>query len=122
MVDWTTGNVVVFSPMKRETLSDKAVLGEIGRRLQCHRLNLNLSQSEVATKAGVSRRALQKLEGGQSCTLATLVRLLRSLGRLDALDTLLPEPGLSPIQLAKLKGRERKRAGKRRKKTLDAEV
>ena len=109
-------------PMKTEALSDNAVLGEIGRRLQGYRLNLNLSQAEVAEKAGVSRRALQKLEGGQSCTLAVLVRALRALGRLDALDAFLPEPGFSPIQLAKLKGRERKRAGGRRKRTPHAET
>jgi hypothetical protein len=65
----------------------------------------------VAEKAGISRRALQKLESGQACTLTLLVRILRTLGRLDALDSFLPEPGLSPIQSAKLKGRQRKRAG-----------
>jgi putative transcriptional regulator len=101
--------------MKTEGLSDGAVMGEIGRRVRGHRLNLNRSQAEVAEKAGVSRRALQKLEGGQSCTLALLIRTLRALGRLDALDSFLPEPGLSPLQLAKLKGRERQRAGGRRR-------
>ena len=105
--------------MKTETLSDSAALAEIGRRLQTHRLNLNLSQNAVAEKAGVSRRALQNMERGQSCTLALLGRTLRALGRLDALDSFLPEPGLSPMQLAKLKGRARQRAGgsRRTKKT-----
>lgn len=108
--------------MKTDALNDSAVLDEIGRRLQVYRLNLNLSQAQVAEKAGVSRRAFQKLEGGQPCTLALLVRVLRALGRLDALDDLLPEPGLSPIQLAKLKGRERKRAGGHRKRAPAAEA
>ena len=100
--------------MKTDALSDSAVLEEIGRRLQVHRLNLNLSQADLAEKAGVSRRALQKIERGQPYTLTLLIRTLRALGRLDALDSFLPEPGLSPIQLAKLKGRERKRAGRPR--------
>lgn len=108
--------------MKTETLSDGAVGVEIGRRVKVCRLNLNRSQAQVAEKAGVSRRALQKLEGGQSCTLVLLVRVLRALGRLDALDALLPEPGLSPIQLAKLKGRERQRAGGPRKRAPSAEA
>lgn len=38
------------------------------------------------------------------------IRILRALGKMDALDAFLPEPGLSPLQLARLKGRERKRA------------
>ncbi len=100
--------------MKTNAINDAAVLAELGRRVQTHRLNLNLTQSAVAAKAGVSRRALQKLEGGRTCTLLVLVRILRALGRLDALDGFLPEPGLSPLQLAKLKGRERKRAGRTR--------
>ena len=95
-------------------MSDQAVLAEIGHRLQVHRLNLNLTQAAVAEKAGVSRRALQKLESGESCTLAILMRVLRAVGKLDALQTFLPEPRLSPLQLAKLKGRERKRASRGR--------
>ncbi len=91
-------------------MSDKAVLAEMGRRVQVHRLNLNLTQAEVVEKAGVSRRALQKLESGESYTASILIRILRALGRVDTLDAFLPEPGLSPLQLARLKGRERKRA------------
>jgi len=101
--------------MKTNEMGDSAVLAEIGRRLQVHRLNLNLSQTDVAEKAGISRRALQNIERGQTCTLTLLVRTLRALGQLDALDGFLPEPSVSPIQLAKLKGRERKRAGKSRR-------
>ena len=96
-------------------MSDRAVLAEMGRRVQVYRLNLNLKQAVVADKAGVSRRVLQKLENGESCNLSTLIRILRALGKLDALDSFLPEPGPSPLQLAKLKGRERKRASGGRK-------
>ena len=103
--------------MNFEAMSDRALLTELGRRVQIQRLNLNLTQTELAEKAGISRRALQNLEGGHVCTLALLIRALRALGRLDALDAFLPEPGLSPLQLAKLKGRERKRAGGLRRKT-----
>lgn len=96
--------------MNINAMNDKAALAELGRRIQVHRLNLNMTQANVAGKAGVSRRVLQKLEGGQSCNLAVLIRVLRAMGKLDAMDAFLPEPGLSPLQLAKLKGRERKRA------------
>ena len=103
--------------MNFEAMSDKAVLAELGRRVQIQRLNLNLAQTELADKAGISRRALQNLESGRVCTLALLIRVLRALGRWDTLDGFLPEPGPSPLQLARLKGRERKRAGGRRRKT-----
>ena len=96
-------------------MNDKAVLAEMGRRVQIHRLNLNLTQAATAEMAGVSRRALQKLENGEACTLSTLIRILRALGKLDTLAAFLPEPGPSPLQLAKLKGRARKRASGGRK-------
>ncbi len=96
--------------MNFEAMGEKAVLEELGRRVQTQRLNANLAQADVARSAGVSRRALQNLESGRDCTLSLLIRVLRAMGKLDQIEALLPEPGLSPIQLAKLKGRERRRA------------
>jgi transcriptional regulator with XRE-family HTH domain len=94
-------------------MSDRAVLAEIGRRIQAERLNQNVAQADLAERAGISRRALQHLEGGRGCTLSLLLRALRALGRLDAVDLMLPEAGPSPLQLAKLRGRVRQRAGRR---------
>jgi transcriptional regulator with XRE-family HTH domain len=96
--------------MNMETLSDKAILAELGGRLQRERLNRNMTQSHLALKAGIAVRSLQYLETGRPCTLASLIKILRALGNLAALDTFFPEPGFSPIQLAKLKGRDRQRA------------
>ena len=95
-------------------MSDSAILAELGRRVQRERLNRNVAQADLAAKAGVSRRAVQHFEAGFGCTLGTLVRMLRALGRLDALDSFLPEPGISPLQLAKLKGRPRQRTSRAR--------
>jgi transcriptional regulator with XRE-family HTH domain len=91
-------------------MSDKAVFAELGQRIQKERLNQNMAQGNLALKAGVSRRAVQYLETGRAGTLASLIRVLRTLGKLDALDSFLPQPGISPVQLAKLKGAERRRA------------
>jgi transcriptional regulator with XRE-family HTH domain len=106
--------------MNLETMSDRAILGELGSRLQRERLNRNMTQAGLALKSGVSLRSLQYLEMGRPCTLASLIKILRALGNLAALDAFFPEPGLSPVQLAKMKGRERQRAsgpvGKRGKK------
>lgn len=102
--------------MNFEAMSEKAVLAELGRRIQTRRLNGNLAQAEVAGKAGISRRALQNLENGRGCTLSLLIRVLRALGQLAQLEAFLPEPGISPIQLAKLKGRERRRASVARRR------
>ena len=100
-----------------DTTSIAAILLEIGRRIQQERLNQNLSQAELSRKAGVSRKTMTNLETGEGCSLVTLLSVLRGLGRLDQLDAFLPDPGISPVELAKLQGKVRKRAtGKRKTK------
>jgi putative transcriptional regulator len=96
------------------TMSDTAVLAELGRRIQQERLNQNLSQETLAQRAGISRRALQYLEMKGACTLASLIRVLRVLGKLIALEAFLPVPQVSPVQLARLRRTERQRAGGKR--------
>jgi transcriptional regulator with XRE-family HTH domain len=99
--------------MDFNAMSNTTVLQELGRRAQRERLNRDIAQADLAIKAGISRRALQNFESGRPSTTASLIRILRALDKIDSLDSFLPEPGLSPIQLAKLKGRERHRAGGR---------
>ena len=91
-------------------LSDKAIMALIGERVQKERLNQNLTQQELAGHAGIGVRTVKSLEAGERTTVETLIRTLRALDRLGAIDAFLPEPGLSPLQLAKLQGRERQRA------------
>lgn len=91
-------------------LSDAAVLAELGRRIARTRLERNLTQAWLGEEAGVGLATVQRLEGGRAVTLPILVRVLRTLGLLDALDMLVPEPAPSPIELLKLHGRQRRRA------------
>ena len=96
--------------MNFQAMGDNAVLAELGLRVRKERLNQNMAQNDLAIKSGISRRTLQHLETGHTCTLANLIRVLRTIQKLDALDLFLPQPEVSPLQLAKLKGAERQRA------------
>ena len=100
--------------MKFNSMNNQAVLKEIGRRVRRERLNQNTTQEALARLAGVSRRVILDLEAGKGCTLSSFVEILRALRKLDQLDALLPDPGVSPLQLAKLKGKARQRATGRR--------
>lgn len=93
-----------------QQLADGAVLGELGERLARLRLQRNLTQVQLAEEAGVDRKAVVRVEGGEPVQLLTLVRVLRALGHLDALDALLPPSQASPIELLELRGRSRRRA------------
>ncbi|MFC1543754.1 helix-turn-helix domain-containing protein [Gemmatimonadota bacterium] len=91
-------------------MSDRAILREIGRRLKRRRLERNLPQRRVAEIAGVARSTVSQMENGSPTSLLTFVQILRALEALDELDSLLPDPGISPLELARMKGRERRRA------------
>lgn len=95
-------------------LSDERILAELGDRLARLRLNRNLTQAHLAEQAGVSKRTVERMEAGHSAQLASLIRVLRALGEVEAFDRLLPEPQPSPLQQLKLKGRQRERASGRR--------
>jgi putative transcriptional regulator len=96
--------------------TDRRVLAELGDRLARQRLNRNLTQEQLAQEAGVSKRTVVRLENGQSSQLTNLIRILRALGLLGSLDTLVPAPLASPIEALKAKARQRRRASPSRNK------
>jgi transcriptional regulator with XRE-family HTH domain len=95
-------------------LTDEAVLGELGERLAALRLARNLTQVQLAAQAGVARSVIQSVETGGSVTTTNLVRVLRELDLLDALDGLIAQPTTSPVAELKLRGRTRRRAASAR--------
>jgi len=96
--------------MSFDTLSDEQVSQELTKRVRQRRLNLNMTQEELANNAGVHVQTIKNFESGSNAKLITLIQILRVLKDLDALDKFLPDPGISPIELLKLKGKERERA------------
>jgi transcriptional regulator with XRE-family HTH domain len=96
-------------------LTDEAILAELGARLAQRRLELQLTQGMLAEQAGVSKRTVERIEAGATAQMSTLVRLLRALELADRLETLVPVAGPRPMDLARLKGKSRKRASGKRK-------
>lgn len=78
--------------------TDNEILGEIGRRLQALRRARRMTQSEAAERSGISRRTVYGAENGENPTLLTVVRLLRTYGRLGALQDFIPVPEVSPLE------------------------
>ena len=54
---------------------------ELGRRLRGLRLRQNVDQRTLAARAGVALNVVKHLETGKGSTLASLVKVLRALGR-----------------------------------------
>ena len=103
-------------------MSAKAILAEIGQRLARRRVEMDLTQADLSRESGVAKRTLERVEAGESTQVSTLIRILRSLDLLEALESLVPAAGPRPMDLLKLRGKERRRASsKRRKKTANEE-
>jgi transcriptional regulator with XRE-family HTH domain len=96
-----------------ELMTDAAVLAALGERLAARRLELNLTQAQLAKEAGVSRRTLGRIEAGESTQLTNLIRIVRGLGLLARLDDFLPPPEPSPLEQLQSRGRPRRRASPR---------
>ena len=99
--------------MNWKRMTDRAIVKEIGNRIKKQRLLKNYSQNELAERAGISISTLQKLEYGTPSSIKTLIQVLRALKEIEHLNNFIPEPGPSPIELQKLKGKIRKRASRK---------
>jgi transcriptional regulator with XRE-family HTH domain len=64
---------------------------------------------DLAREAGVSVDTVKRMESGRAIGTDRLVRILRVLGLLEALDQAIPEPPPSPLERLALEGRERQR-------------
>ncbi len=89
--------------------SDKQLCESIGKFIQHHRLNKNLSQDYVSKRAGISRSTLSLLERGGKVNLTTLVQVLRVMDLLSVLDAFRVQDEISPVAYAELQRKSYKR-------------
>jgi putative transcriptional regulator len=95
--------------MDAQLSSPLAIVAELGERIRTARLNADLTQEQLANKAGISLKAVTNSEKGKS-TLLSMVSILVALDMTEQLNSFIPRQVISPIQLAKLQGKERQRA------------
>jgi transcriptional regulator with XRE-family HTH domain len=101
-----------------DKIGDEAIMEELGRRFAQCRIDSGLTQEELALKAGIGKRTLERLEKGLQVQTGSLVRLLRSLRLLDSLDMLVPSVDIRPMDLLKLGKNRRQRASSRQKSSV----
>jgi len=102
--------------MNFKKMSDQNIIREIGARLRRIRLNLNITQAQLADRCSLSQRVIVKAENGGTVTLATFIAMLRGLESLEQLDSF--SRNLKSVQCnwPRLKGRQRQRASGKRLK------
>jgi len=99
-------------------LSDVAVLAEIGHRISSCRVEFDMTQADVAKKAGMAKRTVERIESGASAQMSSIIRIFRVLGLTENLDRMVPEPGPKPMDLLKQKKKIRVRASKVKRKKV----
>ena len=92
--------------------SNPAILKELGARIKRGRIDMQISQADCAKKAGISVRTLSVAENGGDLRVSNLLRILRVMGNLENLNSLLPELPLNPEDYLTL-GKERQRVSKK---------
>ena len=91
------------------TSSDIALLADIGAKLRRKRLAQNITQADLARRAGIPTCGVRSLETGAGGSLAYLIKVLRALNALGLLEPFFrPEP-ISPVALARMSKRQRTR-------------
>ena len=110
-----------MSDINWRSMSDAALMAAIGNFIQWHRLNQNKSQDQIAEEAGISRSTLSLLERGEKVRIDSFIQILRTLDLLYVMDVFKVKDEISPIEYAKLKKKQRKKASPKRKINNDKE-
>lgn len=98
-------------------LPDSEILKQMGLKIKEWRLEANISQKQLAEESGLSLFNVQRMEYGKNMMIGNLVRLLRTLNRLDFFASFFEPKQISPIEYEKMaKIPERKRAAKVKEK------
>jgi len=87
-----------MSRISYTSATDREIMAGIGSRLASLREARRLTMVQAAERAAISRRTLYRAERGENPTVLTLIRILRVYGRLEALESFIPEPEMSPLE------------------------
>lgn len=93
----------------------QVLLEDLGSTIARIRLAHNITQKDLAERAGISESTLKRLEAGSGGTLDSFVRLLQALNLGQHLAALLPDPGIQPMTRIQLGGQDRQRARPKKK-------
>lgn len=91
-------DILLLMKISKE-LSDSQILVELGKRIKACRIRKSYTQGELAVLAGVSKGTVANAETGESIQFGNLLKILRELDLLNALEILLPASETSPMEL-----------------------
>ena len=97
-------------------LSDPAILKKLGIQIREYLMKMEMIQNELAEKSKVSMESVIRLEKCNPVSILLFISVLRMLGILENRKVLLPELGISPIQMRQMQ--EKKKIRIRHRKNI----
>lgn len=97
--------------------STDEIAEEFGKRFRAHRLFQNISQEELAARAGISRKTLFDFEHSGRGSFEIFLRIAMALGLIDSMSGLFD---LRPKSIREMENASQKRQRARRKKLPSA--
>ena len=84
-------------------LSEPDIIRLLGERFREYRLNLRLTQNELADKAGISAKTISNFESGRLRNMSkrNFLTLMKVIGQIGNIENLLPELPESPYLLTR---------------------
>ena len=95
-------------------LTDTELCNRIAAKIKTVRLKQNMSQAELANSVSIS--TIKRMEDGEVKNFESLIRVLRTLGKLDIFIPLVEEEQLSPNEYYELANKANKPMRKRASK------
>lgn len=83
-------------------LSDTEITNKISARLKEIRLKQNISRQDLSADSGVSVSSIARMEDGEIKSFESLLRILRTLGKIDIFLPLIEEEEISPSEYFKM--------------------
>lgn len=94
--------------------STDSILKELGKRIRQTRIQRNMSQSELASRADISIHTLSNMENGRTVNTDTMITVLRELGCASRIDMLIQDTDIVRPSTIYKKQAERKRVRSRK--------
>ena len=70
--------------------NNEIIMKEIGIRIKDTRIAIDLTQKELAERAGISQRTIERIENGENIKVENIINVLRAMQLLRNLDNLVP--------------------------------
>lgn len=95
-------------------MNNTGIIRMIGDFIRQTRINKNMTQEDLAKKAGVNRSTIHYMERGEKGNIETLVRLIRALDKLQLFENFQPVTNISPLAIIEQESKKPARASKRK--------